>query len=550
MGTTTQDKRLSGNIILVGMMGAGKTTVGKLLAKQFGKTFIDSDEEIQRRTGVTIPHIFDVEGEAGFRVRESGVIQELLKQDNIVLATGGGAILSEQNRPMMRQNGIVVYLKSSVYDLWQRTRHDHNRPLLQTDNPRAKLQELHDLRDPLYTETADIIIHTGKQSVQILLTRLQQKLEEMARATGTGNEEHMQTLNVGLAERSYLIHIGSELLNRVELLLPHIPHKRAVIVSNTTVAPLYLKQISEGLSSNGVQVQSIILPDGEQYKCGESLNTIYDALLSARCERSTPLIALGGGVIGDITGYAAATYLRGVPFIQLPTTLLSQVDSSVGGKTGINHPLGKNMIGAFYQPSVVLADTATLNTLPDKELRAGLAEVIKYGLIRDLPFLEWLEENIEKLLARDTPALQYAIARSCQNKAEVVGADERESGERALLNLGHTFGHAIENGMGYGVWLHGEGVAAGTIMATDLSHRLGWLTAEDVLRVRKLFERAGLPVVAPRMGVEKYMQLMGLDKKVADGKIRFVLLKSLGHAVMTGDVPQILLEQTLEACSA
>lgn len=547
MGNTIQNKRLSGNIILVGMMGAGKTTVGKLLAKQLGKTFIDSDEEIQRRTGVTIPHIFDVEGEAGFRTRESGVIQELLKLDNIVLATGGGAILSADSRPMMKQNGVVVYLKSSVHDLWQRTRHDHSRPLLQTDNPRAKLQELHDLRDPLYMETADVIIHTGKQSVQILLERLQHKLEGLNQMTG--NEKTMQTLSVGLAERSYPIHIGSGLLNRVELLVPHIPHKRAFIVSNTTVAPLYLQRLIEGLSSNGVQVQSIILPDGEQYKNGESLNKIYDALLSARCERSTPLIALGGGVIGDITGYAAATYLRGVPFIQIPTTLLSQVDSSVGGKTGINHPLGKNMIGAFYQPSVVLADTATLNTLPDRELRAGIAEVIKYGLIRDLAFLEWLEANIEKLLARDTAALQYAITRSCQNKAEVVGADERESGERALLNLGHTFGHAIENGMGYGAWLHGEGVAAGTVMATDLSQRLEWLSEEDVSRVSKLFERAGLPVVGPKLSVEKYLQLMGLDKKVEDGKIRFVLLKALGHAVITSDVSQALLEQTLEACS-
>jgi 3-dehydroquinate synthase len=542
------NKRDSGNIILVGMMGAGKTTVGKLLAKQLGKTFIDSDEEIQKRTGVTIPHIFDVEGEAGFRQRESGVIQELLAQGNIVLATGGGAILSPHNRAAMRQNGVVVYLKSGVHDLWQRTRHDHNRPLLQTENPRAKLQELHDLRDPLYAETADVIVHTGKQSVQNLLERLEHKLEELKHMTG--NEEKMQTLNVGLAERSYPIHIGSGLLDRVELLLPHIPHKRTVIVSNTTVAPLYLQRLSEGLGKNGVQVQSIILPDGEQYKSGESLNAIYDALLSARSERSTPLIALGGGVIGDITGYAAATYLRGVPFIQIPTTLLSQVDSSVGGKTGINHPLGKNMIGAFYQPRVVLADTATLDTLPDKELRAGIAEVIKYGLIRDLPFLEWLEANMEKLLARDTAALQYAIARSCQNKAEVVGADERESGERALLNLGHTFGHAIENGMGYGVWLHGEGVAAGTIMAADLSQRLGWLSAQDAARVRKLFEQAGLPVVAPALGAERYLQLMGLDKKVADGKIRFVLLKPLGHAVMTGEVPQALLEQTLEACSA
>ncbi|MBI5006515.1 MAG: 3-dehydroquinate synthase [Nitrosomonadales bacterium] len=542
------NKRNSSNIILVGMMGAGKTTVGKLLAKQLGKQFVDSDEEIQRRTGVTIPHIFDVEGEAGFRVRESGVIQELLEGDNIVLATGGGAILSPQNRAAMKQHGVVVYLKSNVHDLWQRTRHDHSRPLLQTENPRAKLQELHDLRDPLYTEAADLIMHTGKQSVQILLENLQQKLEDMEQMNESKGTT--QTLTVGLAERSYPIHIGSGLLERIELLLPHIPRKRTVIVSNTTVAPLYMQQLSEGLSAHGVQVQSVILPDGEQYKSGESLNTIYDALLTARSERSTPLIALGGGVIGDITGYAAATYLRGVPFIQIPTTLLSQVDSSVGGKTGINHPLGKNMIGAFYQPRVVLADTDTLDTLPDKELRAGIAEVIKYGLIRDLPFLEWLEANMDKLLTRDTEALQYAIARSCQNKAEVVGNDERESGERALLNLGHTFGHAIENGMGYGVWLHGEAVAAGTIMAADLSQRLGWLNAPDVARVRKLFEQAGLPVVSPRLGVERYLELMGLDKKVADGKIRFVLLKALGNAVMTGDVPQGLLQQTLESCSA
>lgn len=548
MQNSTQDRRRSGTIILVGMMGAGKTTVGKQLARQLGKTFIDTDEEIQRRTGVTIPHIFDVEGEAGFRLRESVVIQELLKQDNIVLATGGGAILNPQNRDILKQNGLVVYLKSSVHDLWQRTRHDHNRPLLQDSNPRAKLQKLHDERDPLYTEIADMVIHTGKQSVQILLDRLRKKLEEMKPMTQ--DENTMQTLTVGLAERSYPIHIGSGLLDRIELLLPHIPQKRTVIVSNTTVAPLYMGQLTERLRASGIEVESIILPDGEQYKSGESLDSIYDALLSARSERSTPLIALGGGVIGDITGYAAATYLRGVPFIQIPTTLLSQVDSSVGGKTGINHPLGKNMIGAFYQPRVVLADITTLNTLPDNELRAGLAEVIKYGLIRDLPFLEWLEANIDKLLARDASALQYAIVRSCQNKAEVVGADERESGERALLNLGHTFGHAIENGMGYGVWLHGEGVAAGTIMAADLSQRMGWLTAEDVARVRKLFGRTGLPVSAPALGAEKYLQLMGLDKKVEGGKIRFVLLKPLGHAVKTGDVPQTLLEQTLEACSA
>ncbi len=359
----------------------------------------------------------------------------------------------------------------------------------------------------------------------------------------------MQTLTVGLAERSYPIHIGSGLLGRFDLLAPYLAHNRAAVVTNTTVGPLYLSKLKNLLSSNGVGTVSIILPDGEEYKNAETLGLIYDGLLRNRCERSTPLIALGGGVIGDMTGYAAATYLRGVPFIQVPTTLLAQVDSSVGGKTGINHPLGKNMIGAFYQPQVVLADIATLDTLPDSELSAGIAEVIKYGLIRDLPFFEWLEQNMEKLLARDIDALGYAIARSCQNKAEVVAADERESGERALLNLGHTFGHAIEVGMGYGAWLHGEAVAAGTIMAADLSCRLGWISIQDVNRIRQLFGRAKLPVVAPALKTGQYLELMGLDKKVVGGKIRFVLLKSIGNAVVRGDVPDEMLIQTLTNCT-
>ncbi len=358
----------------------------------------------------------------------------------------------------------------------------------------------------------------------------------------------MQTLTVGLAERSYPIHIGTGLIGHAELLLPYLPRKRAAVVTNTTVAPLYLETLRRTL--HGVDLIPIVLPDGEQYKTAQTLGQIYDALLTNRCERSTPLIALGGGVVGDMTGFAAATYLRGVPFIQIPTTLLAQVDSSVGGKTGINHPLGKNMIGAFYQPQLVLADITTLDTLSDKELRAGIAEVIKYGLIRDLPFFEWLEQNMERLLARDAEALQYAVARSCQNKAEVVGVDERESGDRALLNLGHTFGHAIETGMGYGAWLHGEAVAAGTIMAVDLSRRLGWIGAEDAVRIRRLFERAELPVAGPALGTNQYLDLMGHDKKVEGGKIRFVLLKAIGHAVVTGDVPEALLRQTLEGCIA
>jgi shikimate kinase / 3-dehydroquinate synthase len=538
-------KRRSGNIFLVGMMGSGKTTVGRLLAKKLGKIFVDSDEEIQRRTGVSITHIFDVEGEIGFREREAEIIQELIQQNNIVLGTGGGAILNAGTRALLRTQGTVIYLKSNVHDLWLRTRHDQSRPLLQTADPRAKLQFLYEQRDSLYSETADIVMHTGKQSVQSLLTVLQRRLTESNR---NFLFPAMQTLHVGLSERSYPIHIGTGLLSRADLILPYLTQKKVVIVSNTVVAPLYLDILSRTLESQGVQVFSIVVPDGERHKNVDTLGFIYDELLRNRCERNTTLIALGGGVVGDITGYAAATYLRGVPFIQIPTTLLAQVDSSVGGKTGINHPLGKNMIGAFYQPQLVLVDISTLNTLPDKELRAGLAEVIKYGLIRDLPFLDWLGHKIEKILARDTDTLKYAIARSCQNKAEVVGNDERESGERALLNLGHTFGHAIENGMGYGAWLHGEAVAAGSVMAADLSHRLGWLSVAEVERVRSLFERAQLPLIAPFMPIEKYLDLMGLDKKVTEGKIRFVLLRELGNAMMTADVSAELLQQTFEAC--
>lgn len=357
----------------------------------------------------------------------------------------------------------------------------------------------------------------------------------------------MQTLHVELGDRSYPIHIGSNLLRQAELLLPHLASKQVAIVTNTTVAPLYLQILTETLASAGIKALPIVLPDGEKYKNTETLNRIYDALLQNRCERRTTLIALGGGVIGDLTGYAAATYLRGVPFIQIPTTLLSQVDSSVGGKTGINHPLGKNMIGAFYQPRVVLADIDTLNTLPSRELSAGLAEVIKYGLIRDADFFVWLERNMAKLVELDAAAMSYAIYRSCQNKAEVVAADEHEAGERALLNLGHTFGHAIENAMGYGVWLHGEAVAAGTILAARFSQRLGWLSQDEVDRTITIFKAAGLPVDPPALGTDKYLDLMGMDKKVVDGKIRLVLLKGgIGSSVVTSDYDPALLREVLD----
>ncbi len=354
----------------------------------------------------------------------------------------------------------------------------------------------------------------------------------------------MQTLNVALAKRSYPIHIGRGLLADASLILPHLKRKHVAIVTNTTVAPLYLAQLTDTLQAAGVQVIPIILPDGEAYKNSDTLNRIYDALLQNRCERSTTLIALGGGVIGDLTGYAAATFLRGVPFIQIPTTLLSQVDSSVGGKTGINHPLGKNMIGAFYQPQLVLADIDTLQTLPPREFSAGVAEVIKYGLIRDAQFFDWLEGNMAKLMQLDEAVLSEAIYRSCQNKADVVAKDEHEQGERALLNLGHTFGHAIENAMGYGVWLHGEAVAAGTMLAADLSRRMGLVSQADCNRTEALFRLANLPVKAPDLGADEYLRHMGVDKKVEGGKLRFVLLRAIGDALVS-EAPPDLLRQTL-----
>ncbi len=346
----------------------------------------------------------------------------------------------------------------------------------------------------------------------------------------------------------YPIQVGPGSLRRGDLIAPHLAGTTSAIVTNTTVAPLYLECLTHTLTSEGQRVIPILLPDGESYKTRSSFNHIHDVLLEHRADRKTTVIALGGGVVGDLAGYAAATYLRGVPLIQVPTTLLSQVDSSVGGKTGINHPLGKNMIGAFHQPRLVLADTTTLDTLPQREFLAGLAEVIKYGLIRDLPFLEWLEIHLDALLQRDPEILAQAILTSCRNKSALVAADPLEqTGLRALLNLGHTFGHAIETGLGYGNWLHGEAVAVGSLLAADLSERLGWLDARDLERMVTLFERAGLPTQAPDLGFQRYLDLMAGDKKVEAGSLRFVLLRALGQACLTSVSRRDLLEAILTA---
>ena len=551
------------NIILIGLMGSGKTTVGRALAKKLNKRFIDTDHEIEARTGASIPLIFEIEGEESFRQREAEVIRDLTALDGIVLATGGGAILRAENRERLKACGNVVFLRANINSILQRTSHDKNRPLLQTADPRKKLEEMSRIREPLYLEIADIVIETGRPNVQSMMHAILDQLDSMpdaaysayAYSANTMSNDALLTaasminLQVDLGERSYPIAIGTHLLDNAALVARHIAGPRVAIVTNTTVAPLYLERLTHTLVRAGKHVTPIVLPDGEEEKTLANLMRIFDVLLAEKCDRKTTLIALGGGVIGDMTGFAAATYMRGVPFIQIPTTLLAQVDSSVGGKTGINHPLGKNMIGAFYQPQAVIADTATLDTLPARELSAGLAEVIKHGAIIDAAFFDWIEANMARLIARDPAALSYAIQRSCEIKADVVRQDEREGGLRAILNFGHTFAHAIEAGMGYGVWLHGEAVGCGMVMAADLSCRLGYIDVAARERVRALVAAAGLPVIAPDLGHARWQELMEVDKKNEGGAIKFILLRPLGAPQIT-TVPQEFLLMTLNACIA
>ncbi|RZI84131.1 MAG: 3-dehydroquinate synthase [Rubrivivax sp.] len=358
------------------------------------------------------------------------------------------------------------------------------------------------------------------------------------------------TVRINLSDdRNYEIRIGCGLLDE-SISWQGLPKAAAaVIVTNETVSPLYAERLRSRLKAIYPRVDLVTLADGEQHKCWDSLNTIFDHLLGEALDRKTVLFALGGGVIGDMTGFAAAVYMRGVPFVQVPTTLLAQVDSSVGGKTAINHPLGKNMLGAFYQPERVIADLETLDTLPDREFRAGLAEVIKYGPIADASFLSWIEDNLHVLQARDKAALGYAVRRSCEIKADVVGQDEREQGLRAVLNFGHTIGHAIEAGLGYGEWLHGEAVACGMVLAADLSRRMGLMPEDFVQRLRTLIERAGLPVQPPKLGAERYLQLMRVDKKAEAGAIRFVLIEGLGRAGLHA-VPDLMIAETLASHGA
>ena len=379
-------------------------------------------------------------------------------------------------------------------------------------------------------------------------------MKSSANLSNHPSQKTSEIVRIEFAERSYNIHIGASLLDDAGI-FQDLPHASvAVIVSNTTIAPIYAERLQASLKSKYKTIHTIVLPDGEAYKTWQTLNLIFDDLLKHSCDRKTTLFALGGGVVGDMTGFAAASYMRGVPFVQVPTTLLAQVDSSVGGKTGINHPLGKNMIGAFYQPQVVLCDLSMLNTLPARELSAGLAEVIKYGPIADMVFFDWIEANIDALLARDPAALAHAVKRCCEIKAWVVSQDEREAGLRAILNFGHTFGHAIEAGLGYGAWLHGEAVGCGMVMAAQLSQRLGLVDAAFVTRLTAMIKKAGLPTVAPALATtsqansDRYLELMRVDKKAEAGEIKFILINQPGQCVVQ-TAPDALVREVIAACS-
>ena len=532
--------------MLVGLMGAGKTSIGRRLAARLGLPFRDADAEIELAAGRTIPELFARFGEPEFRDGERRVIRRLLAGDPIVLATGGGAFMDRATRAAVRESSVSVWLRCTLPTLVRRVSSRSNRPLLANGDPAEILSRLMEQRHPVYAE-ADMVMDCGDEPPDTTTGRVIAALQAW---------NPPRRLPVLLASSGYDVIIGSGLLGRAGAHMAQIlPQKRVVIVTDETVAALHLPTLTGGLDETGIAYRTIVVPPGEASKSLEFYTDLVGQLLDAGVERRTAVVALGGGVVGDLAGFAAATTLRGLPFVQIPTTLLAQVDSSVGGKTGINTRHGKNLLGAFHQPRLVLADTDTLGTLPIRELRAGYAEIAKAGLIGDAPFFAWCEAHAEALLAGDRDAQAEAILRACAFKAAVVADDEREeraSGGRALLNLGHTFGHALEAEYGYGGGLlHGEAVAAGIGLAFRLSARLGLCDREDATRVADHLERAGLPsglnMLNRRFSAASLIANMRRDKKMRDGALHFILARGIGETFTTGDVPQAEVEALLWA---
>jgi shikimate kinase/3-dehydroquinate synthase len=543
---------LSGrSIVLVGLMGAGKTSIGRRLAARLGLPFYDADAEIELAAGRTIPEIFARYGEESFRDGERRVIRRLLSGEPMVLATGGGAYMDEQTRAAARRDAVAVWLRCTLPVLVRRVAGRDNRPLLAGGDPEKILRTLMDRRYPVYAE-ADVIVDCGDESLEHSTNAVLSKLLSWSPP---------RRLSVQLSTTQYDVVIGDGLLGRAgALLAPRLPQKRVVVITDEHVARLHLPTLVEGLAQTGIAVSQIVVPPGEASKSLEMYGRVTDGLLEARVERKTTVIALGGGVVGDLAGFAAASTLRGLPFVQIPTTLLSQVDSSVGGKTGINTPRGKNLLGAFHQPIMVLADTSTLATLPRRELAAGYAEIVKAGLIGDAAFFGWCERNGAAVIDGDAEAQAEAIRQACAFKAAVVGDDEREekpNDGRALLNLGHTFGHALEAEYGYGGGLlHGEGVAVGLGLAFRLSARLGHCHIEDAERVVSHVASLGLPAelrtLNRRFSAATLVRHMRRDKKMQDGALKFVLVHGIGQAFTSANVEEQTVIDLLrqEGCDA
>jgi shikimate kinase/3-dehydroquinate synthase len=539
------------SIVLVGLMGAGKTSIGRRLAARVGLPFRDADAEIELAAGCSIPELFSRYGEGDFRAGERRVIRRLLAGDPLVLAFGGGAFMDAETRAAVREEAVSVWLRCPLPTLLRRVAGRDNRPLLADGDPSDILQRLIDARYPVYAE-ADVIVDCGDESPDATTSRVLSALLDW---------RSPRRLSVVLPSTSYDVVIGENLLARAgALLAPRMEQKRAVVVTDETVAQLHLPTLLRGLGETAVSTSQIIVVAGEASKNLATWQNVVDQLLEVRAERRTTVIALGGGVVGDLAGFAAATALRGLPFVQIPTTLLSQVDSSVGGKTGVNTDRGKNLVGAFYQPRMVLADTGTLATLPPRELRAGYAEIAKAGLIGDAAFFAWCEANGTAVVGGNREAQAEAIKRACAFKAAVVGDDEREekpNDGRALLNLGHTFGHALEAEYGYtGGLLHGEGVAVGLGLAFRLSARLGHCSVADAERVVSHVAAMRMPaelrMLNRRFSAAALIGHMGRDKKVRDGALKFVLARGIGQAFTAGDVPMEAVTDLLrdEGCAA
>jgi len=539
------------SIVLVGLMGAGKTSIGRRMAARLGVPFRDADAEIELAAGCSIPELFRRYGERHFRDGERRVIRRLLAGDPLVLATGGGAFMDPDTRAAIRDSAVSIWLRCRLATLVRRVATRNTRPLLQGGNPAEILGRLMEQRHPIYAE-ADMIVDCGEEPPDHTTSKVLQALDDW---------RPPRRLAVALSSASYDVVVGDGLLARAgALLAPVIPQKRAIVVTDTTVAALHLPALLDGLAQTGIATQQIVVAPGEASKSMASYARVVDSLLDAAVERRTTVIALGGGVVGDLAGFAAATTLRGLPFIQVPTTLLAQVDSSVGGKTGVNTAHGKNLVGAFHQPRLVLADTGTLGTLNGRELRAGYAEVVKAGLIGDAAFFAWCEQNGAALTGGDRDIQAEAILRACAFKAAVVGDDEREerpADGRALLNLGHTFGHALEAEVGYGgALLHGEAVAVGLGLAFRLSAQLGLCAPGDATRVADHLNAVGLPsepgMLNRRFSASRLIANMRRDKKMRDGALHFVLARGIGQAFTSADVPAAAVLDLLraEGCEA